>query len=96
MESLILVAIMLLFTWVLFIRPQQKRIKRHQELVAGLMPGDRVVTAGGLLGTVAGVLPEEVLVRVADGVELRLLPGAITRKVEPEVDGPADEPAVGE
>ena len=39
----------------LLIRPQQKKMKAHRELVSNLRRGDRIVTAGGIIGTVAKV-----------------------------------------
>ena len=58
----------------LLIRPQQKKVKQHRELVAGLRRGDRIVTTGGIIGTIAKVVNEhELLVEIADGVRIRLV-----------------------
>ncbi len=58
----------------LLIRPQQQRIKKHQEMVAAVRRGDTVVTSGGVIGKVAKVLDDrEALVEIADGVKVKVL-----------------------
>ena len=61
----------------LIIRPQQKRMKEHKELVEGLKRGDEVVTQGGLIGKVAKVADEEVTIKLAEGVEVRVVRATI-------------------
>jgi preprotein translocase subunit YajC len=84
MEALIPLAVMLLLSWVLLIRPQQQRVRRQQALAESLTTGDRVITAGGMIGTVAGLDNDTVIVEVAPGVEIRMLRYAIARKVDVE------------
>ena len=58
----------------LMIRPQQKRMKQHKEMLGQLRRGDRVVTSGGILGTVNKVVDDkEVVVEIAEGVRVRVL-----------------------
>jgi preprotein translocase subunit YajC len=58
----------------LLIRPQQKKVKQHREMVAALRRNDRIVTAGGLIGTIAKVVDEnELLVELANGVRVRVV-----------------------
>lgn len=57
--------------YLLLIRPQQKRMKEHKEMVEGLKRGDEVVTQGGLIGKVAKVADEEITIELADGVKVR-------------------------
>jgi preprotein translocase subunit YajC len=59
----------------LLIRPQQQKMKAHREQVAATRRGDRVVTGGGLIGTIVRVDEDndEVLVELADGVRVRAL-----------------------
>ncbi len=76
-----LLPIVLIFVvfYFLLIRPQQKKAKAHRELVAALKRGDKVVTAGGIMGVVARVTNEqEVLVEIADGVRVRMVRSQIT------------------
>ncbi|MBL4805257.1 MAG: preprotein translocase subunit YajC [Alphaproteobacteria bacterium] len=50
-----LVAVLVLMFYVLLIRPQQKRIREHAEMLQGLKKGDKVVTAGGLVGKISKI-----------------------------------------
>ncbi|NSX55187.1 preprotein translocase subunit YajC [Parasulfitobacter algicola] len=71
----------------LLIRPQQKKVKEHQAMVAALRRGDQVVTQGGLIGKVTKVKDEnEVEVELADGVRVRVVQSTIAQvlnKTEP-------------
>ncbi|MHA6289166.1 preprotein translocase subunit YajC [Maricaulis sp. CAU 1757] len=62
----------------LIIRPQQKRMKEHKEMVESLKRGDEVVTQGGLIGKVSKVEDDEILVKLADGVDVRVVRATIT------------------
>lgn len=76
-----LVPLVLLFGifYFLLIRPQQQRLKAHQQLVASVKRGDTVVTAGGLIGKVAKVKDDgEIMVEVADNVQVRVLKSTLT------------------
>jgi preprotein translocase subunit YajC len=61
---------MALIFWFLIIRPQMKRQKEHQERVSGLKKGDRVITAGGLVGKIVKV--EELYVDLELGTNVRV------------------------
>ena len=66
----------------LLIRPQQKKAKEHQAMVAGLRRGDQVVTQGGLIGKVVKVKDDgEVEVEIADGVKVRVVQSTIATVV---------------
>src|SRR5688572_4842776 len=72
-----LVLIFVVF-YFLIIRPQQKKMKDHKALVEGLRRGDRVVTSGGIIGTVAKVTGDrEIAIEIADGVRVRAMRGMI-------------------
>jgi preprotein translocase subunit YajC len=76
-----LVPLVLLFGifYFLLIRPQQQRLKAHQQLVNSVKRGDTVVTAGGLIGKVAKVKDDsEVMVEIADNVQVRVLKSTLT------------------
>lgn len=77
-QFLPLVLIFVVF-YFLLIRPQQRKAKDHRTMLDALRRGDRVVTGGGIIGTVARVdNPEEVTVDIADGVRVRVLRSTIT------------------
>jgi preprotein translocase subunit YajC len=69
MQMFPLILIFVLFYFVL-IRPQQKRQKQHEKLVAALKTGDKVVTNSGLHGIIANVKDRTVIIKVADNVKL--------------------------
>src|SRR5258708_6529447 len=81
-----LVAIFVVFYFML-IRPQQKKAKQHRELLNQVRRGDRVVTGGGIIGTVSKVVSDtEIQVEIAEGVRVRALRATITdilAKTEP-------------
>lgn len=66
----------------ILIRPQMQRQKAHAEMLKTLEPGDRVVTAGGVIGDLVRVDDAEVVVEIAKGVEVLLAKEAVSRKVE--------------
>lgn len=66
----------LIFYFLLW-RPQSKRRKEHQQLMAGLSKGDEVVTAGGIVGHVNKVEDDFIKVQVANNVELRIQKSAV-------------------
>jgi preprotein translocase subunit YajC len=85
-QFLPLVLIFVVF-YFLLLRPQQKKMKAHREMVAQLRRGDRVLTQGGIVGQINKVISEsEVSVEIAEGVRVRVMRGAITEvlaKTEP-------------
>lgn len=68
-----LILIFVVFYFIL-IRPQQRKAKEHREMLAALQRGDRVVTGGGVFGTVIRVTPEsdEVIVEISRNPQLRV------------------------
>lgn len=72
----------LLLLFVLFyfmlIRPQQKRMKEHQAMVAGLKRNDTVVLSSGIIGKVVRVEDAEVGVEIAQGVTVKVVKSMIT------------------
>ena len=82
MQLLLFGAIFLIF-WFFMIRPQQQRAKQHQTLLDGLKKGDRVLTSGGIIGTVTKVETLEVMVEIADGVRVRLQKSAVASVLAP-------------
>jgi preprotein translocase subunit YajC len=77
-QFLPLVLIFVVF-YFLLIRPQQKRAKDHKTMLTGLRRGDRIITGGGFIGTVAKVVgDDEVLVDLAENTRVRVLRSTIT------------------
>ena len=67
-----MLAIFVIF-YVLMIRPQQKRMKQHQDMLGAVKPRDTAVTTGGLIGKVTKVDDNEVELEVAQGVRVRVV-----------------------
>ena len=93
MDALLPLLLLLAVSYMLLIRPQQRQLRARRALVASLEVGDEVVTAGGIVGRIAALDDGMAAVDVAPGVQLRVLRGAISQKVEPEHP---DVPGVGE
>jgi preprotein translocase subunit YajC len=72
--SLLPFVLIFVIMYFLILRPQQKRVKQHQELVKNVRRGDTVITSGGLIGKVTKVVDDDTLeIEVADGVKIRQL-----------------------
>lgn len=65
----------------LMIRPQQRQKRQHQDMLSQLSKGDKVVTAGGIHGTVAGVKDNSVIVKIADNVKVEVSRSSISQIV---------------
>jgi preprotein translocase subunit YajC len=88
LASLIPLILIFFIMYFLLIRPQQKKLKEHQAMVAALRRGDQVVTAGGLIGKVTKVKDgeNEIEVELAAGVNVRVIRSTISSvlsKTEP-------------
>lgn len=95
MQMLPLVLIFVVF-YFLLIRPQQRKMKEHKAMLEALRRGDKVVTGGGIIGTITKVGPDdEIVVEIAEGVRVRAVRSTVTAviaKTEPsraEADAPA-------
>ncbi len=76
--NLIPFLLIFLVMYFLIIRPQQKKMQEHQEMVAALRRGDSIVTSGGIVGKITKVVDDaEVEVEIADGVKVKVLRSAI-------------------
>lgn len=79
-----------LIMYFLLIRPQQKKVKEHQAMVAALRRGDQIVTQGGIIGKVTKVKDDgEIEVELAEGVKVRVVRSTVAQVVS------KTEPAAG-
>ena len=87
LEALLPLVLIFVVFYFLLIRPQQKKMKQHKEMLTSIRRGDRVVTGGGILGTVTKVNDEnELTLEIADDVRVRVQRGllsAVISKTEP-------------
>ena len=62
----------------LLIRPQQRKVKQHKEMLSNLKRGDKIVTSGGIIGTINKVADNrELQVQVSENVEIKIAPGMV-------------------
>jgi len=80
--QLLSLAIIVVAFYLLIIRPQQKRQKEHQALMASLVVGDRIVTIGGVYGTIQSLDDNRVGVEIAPGVVAEFDRAAIAKKLD--------------
>lgn len=75
MDSLVsmlpMLAVCYLIFWVMVIRPQESKVKKHKNLLDSLKRGDSVVTTGGIIGKVSSVEKDAVLVEIAPNVKVK-------------------------
>ena len=74
--------------WFLIIRPQQRRVKAHQDMIKNVRRGDTIVTSGGIIGKVSKVLEDsaDIEVEIADNVKVKVARAMIAEvrsKTEP-------------
>jgi preprotein translocase subunit YajC len=79
-----LILVMLALMWLLLIRPQRRRQLEQRQLLERVAPGDEVVTAGGLYGTVKDVSGDEVRLVIAPGTTVRVAKRAVAAIVSPD------------
>ena len=64
--------------YILLIRPQQKKVKQHREMLNNLRRGDKIITSGGIIGTINKVADNrELQVQVSENVEIKIAPGMV-------------------
>jgi len=74
MESLLPLVLIFVVFYFLLIRPQQKKQKAHREMLGELRRGDRIVTAGGVIGTITRVNSDtEITVEISEGVRVKVV-----------------------
>jgi preprotein translocase subunit YajC len=91
-QLLPLVLIFFVF-YFLLIRPQQKKLKAHVDMVSALRRGDKVVLGGGIIGSISRIVDDkEVLVEIAPGTEVRVVRSAIAELWNKTPVAAADNP----
>ena len=82
--NMLLIVILVLMFYVLLIMPQQKRFQKHREMLNALKKGDKIVTAGGLIGKVDSVneAEGEVVIDLGNGTKVTALRTAIQGRAD--------------
>jgi preprotein translocase subunit YajC len=76
--------------YLVLLRPQRRRRMDQERLLSSVKPGDEILTAGGIFGTVTSVADDEVSVEIAPGVEARVARRAVAGIVPPHDDEALD------
>lgn len=78
-----LIFILGIFYLIVFL-PARRRQKKLQEMIDNLKAGDKVVTSGGIYGTIVGIKDDRIQLRIAENVRIELSRSAVTALQEPE------------
>ncbi len=78
MDTLFFLLLLFLIFYFILIRPQQKRVKAHQDMLGGMQKGTRVVTGGGIIGTIVKLEGDDVaVVEIAPNVKVHVAKATI-------------------
>jgi preprotein translocase subunit YajC len=69
---------MILIFYFLLIKPQQKQLKERQKMLSNLKVGDKVLTAGGIIGTISSLNNDQIEVEIAKNVKVTMLKSSVT------------------
>ncbi|MBU1070477.1 preprotein translocase subunit YajC [Myxococcota bacterium] len=89
MFSFLLLGVMFVVFYLFLIRPQQKRQKEMQSMLNALTKGDRVITSGGMLGTIVAITDQVVTLEVGDKTRIKVLRSHVQGK---QAGMPGDAP----
>ena len=76
-STLVMFGAIFLIFYFMIIRPQQKRAKEREKMLSNMQKGDKVITSGGLHGTIAGLDEKTVLLQVGDNIKMKFEKSAI-------------------
>ncbi len=89
-STLLMFALIIGIFYFMILRPQQKRQKEREKMLGAVKKGDKIITAGGLHGTIAGIDEKTVLIQVADNVKLKFDRSAVASIIR-EGEGESQE-----
>jgi preprotein translocase subunit YajC len=87
-------ALLLVVMYVMMIRPQRQRQRDQQAMIEGAVVGDDVLTTGGIYGTVTRAEGDDVVVEIADGLEVHMTRRGIAAVLPPEPEDDEDEDVI--
>ncbi len=77
-SALVPILLVFLIFYFMILRPQKKKQKERESLLSNIQKGDKIVTAGGMHGTVIGIEEKTVLVQISDDVKVKFERSAIS------------------
>jgi preprotein translocase subunit YajC len=86
-QPFLMMGVIFVIFYFLLWRPQQKERKQQEELLASLQKGDRVYTAAGMLGTIVEVRDQELLIEIAERVNITIERSSVRRKAGAPAEG---------
>ena len=86
MPNILMIFLLFVIFYFLLIRPQQKKQKQHQQLVSALRKGDKIVTNGGIYGTVVDVKDHVIVMKNSENVKIELVKSAVATVVDKRED----------
>ena len=90
-DNLLILGLLFFIFYFLLIRPQQKRLKKHQEMMKNLTKGDKIVTGGGIIGTISKLEEGDiVVVDIAQDVSVRITRASVSEVLESKHKGAND------
>lgn len=84
LEMFLPMIVIIAIFYFLLIRPQMKKQKEHQKMVDDLKRGDRIITTGGVYGTIVGIDDKTIQLKIADKVKIQIMRSAIHGKAGEE------------
>ena len=81
-SGIIMLVVIFAIFYFLLILPQQRQAKKHKEMIKNLQRGEKVITSGGLIGTVVAVTDESITIQLAENVKVKLIKSYIASKMQ--------------
>ncbi|MFT5125084.1 MAG: preprotein translocase subunit YajC [Candidatus Omnitrophota bacterium] len=85
-QMFVMIGIMLAIFYFLLIRPQQRRDRQRRDMLGQVKTGDKVLFAGGLIGTIANAKDKTLSIKIADGVKVETSRSAINAILDKDTD----------
>jgi len=85
-STIIMFGLIILIFYFMILRPQQKRQKEREKMLNDVQKGDKIITAGGVHGTVVGMEDKTLLIQIADNVKVKYEKSAISTVVRSSSD----------
>ena len=76
--SVVPLLIFVVIFYFLLIRPQQKKQQEHEKEVSSLKPNDNILTSGGIYGKISKIKEDALVIEIADGVEINVVPSTVS------------------
>lgn len=88
MDNLTILGMLFFIFYFILIRPQQKRVRQHQEMMKGLQKGDKIITSGGLIGSITKFEGDDtVVLEIAQNIKVRVARGSVSEVVTDNASG---------